>query len=57
MGRALNPGQAGDAELVRLERAARMRPLTAAEDARLAELTFRVDRRGIRLRFDRGALA
>jgi hypothetical protein len=57
MGRARNPGQAGDAELVRLERAARMRRLTAAEDARLAELAFRADRRGIRLRYDRGALA
>jgi hypothetical protein len=57
MARQLNPGQARDAELVRLERAARMRRLTPAEDARLAELSFRTHFRGTRLRFDRGALA
>lgn len=57
MARHRNPGQARDAELVRLERAATMRRLTPAEDARLAELAFRVHNRGTRLRFDRAALA
>lgn len=57
MARRLTPGQARDAELVRLERVASTRRLTPAEDARLAELAFRVHHRGTRLRFDRGALA
>ncbi len=52
-----NPAQAGDAELLRLERAARIRRLTTAEDARLAELSFRAHNRGTRLRFDRSAIA
>jgi hypothetical protein len=46
-----NPAHAGDAELLRLERAALTRRLTTAEDARLAELSFRAHRRGTRLRF------
>jgi hypothetical protein len=51
MGSYRSPAHAGDAELLRLERAARTRRITSAEDARLAELSFRAHRRGTRLRF------
>lgn len=47
----LNPGAARDAELLRLETAARTRRLTPAEQDRQAELQFHADKRGHRLRF------